>query len=328
MSIILGPVRLDDPVILAPMSGVTDMPFRRLAKRYGAGLVVSEMIASEPMIRQTRQSLALLRKSAEEEPVAVQLAGCEPAVMAEAARLNEDLGARLIDINFGCPVKKVVNGSAGSALMRDEGKAAKILEAVVRAVSLPVTLKMRTGWDGASRNAPRLARIAEELGIRMITVHGRTRCQLFSGSADWEFVRDVKEAVRVPVVVNGDIASCEDAERALRLSGADGVMIGRGAYGRPWLVGRVAHFLRTGRRPPEPSFAEQATVALEHYEAMLSHYGAVAGNRIARKHIGWYGAGLPGGDALRGTVNRLEEPSAVRDALQRFYEPLIEQRAA
>jgi tRNA-dihydrouridine synthase B len=324
----VGPVWIDAPVILAPMTGVTDLPFRRVVKRYGAGLTVSEMIASQAMIRETRQSLQKSLWDPAEEPVSLQLAGCEPHVMAEAAKLNEQRGAAIIDINMGCPVKKVVNGDAGSALMRDLPLAAKLIEATVKAVKVPVTLKTRMGWDHSSLNAPELARIAEDLGVQMITIHGRTRCQLYKGVADWSFVRRVKEAVSVPVIVNGDICSIEDAHEALRQSGADGVMIGRGAYGRPWLIGQVMSELGGGGHRPDPSLDEQLATILEQYEEMLRLYGNHTGVNLARKHIGWYTKGLPGSAELRNNINQQADPAVVVRMLQDFYAPWLARSAA
>jgi tRNA-dihydrouridine synthase B len=325
--ITIGPVRIESPVILAPMTGVTDLPFRRVVKRFGAGLTVTEMIASQAMIRETRQSLQKAAWDPSEEPVSMQLAGCGPVEMAEAARLNEQRGAAIIDINMGCPVKKVVNGDAGSALMRDLPLAASIIAATVKAVSVPVTVKMRMGWDHASLNAPELARIAQDLGAQMITVHGRTRNQMYKGDADWQFVRSVKEAVSLPVIVNGDICSVADARAALDQSGADGVMIGRGAYGRPWLLGQVMADLvgRTGR---EPSMDEQLALILEQYDAMQSLYGTQTGVNLARKHIGWYTKGLTGSAEFRNAVNTQDDPKVVIAMLRDFYAPWISRAAA
>jgi tRNA-dihydrouridine synthase B len=324
----IGPVRIDSPVILAPMTGVTDRPFRRAVKRYGAGLTVTEMIASQAMIRETRQSLQKAAWDPIEDPVSMPLAGCTPREMAEAAKLNEDRGAAIIDINMGCPVKKVVNGDAGSALMRDLKLAAEIVDSTVKAVKVPVTLKMRMGWDHASLNAPELARIAVDLGVKMITVHGRTRNQMYKGEADWAFVRRVKQAVEVPVIVNGDINSIDDVGTALALSGADGVMIGRGAYGRPWLLGQAMHWLRTGERLPDPSLDEQFAVILEQYRAMLDHYGPEIGVGDARKHLGWYTRGLHGSAEFRNAFNKEADPKRAQAMLYDFYAPWLSKAAA
>ncbi len=327
MAINIGNIQIGNPVMLAPMTGVSDLPFRKLVRKFGVGMVVSEMIASRAMVLQTRNTMRMAQHDDGASPKVVQLAGCEPEVMAEAAKLNEDMGADIIDINFGCPVKKVVNGDAGSALMRKEKLAGEILEATVNAVKIPVTLKMRMGWDHDSLNAPLFAKMAEDLGIQMITVHGRTRCQMYKGSADWQYIKNVKEATKLPVIVNGDIVDFDSVDTALEESNADGVMIGRGCYGKPWFPQQVIEHLSGNDITTRPSLEEERDMVLDHYDDMLTTYGEVNGVRVARKHIGWYSKGLYGGAEFRHRFNQHNEAAPAIAEIKDFYQSLIDHGA-
>jgi tRNA-dihydrouridine synthase B len=299
----IGKIKILGNALLAPMSGVTDLPFRRLVKSFGAPLVISEMIASRAMILQTKESLKKCEKDHYQYPMSVQLAGCEPEIMAEAAKLNEDLGADIIDINFGCPVKKVVNSFAGSALMKDEDLATRIMEAVVNAVKIPVTMKMRLGWNYENLNAPSLAKKAQDVGIKMLTIHGRTRCQMYNGKANWQAISNVKDAVSIPVIANGDIKNYDDAKTALELSKADGVMIGRACYGKPWLISQINDQL-SGKTPQaSPDLDSQLKIVLGHFNEMIEHYGIITGIALAKKHIGWYSSGLNSSAEFRAKIN-------------------------
>jgi tRNA-dihydrouridine synthase B len=302
----IGPVRLDNRLILAPMAGVTDRPFRQLCRRMGAGLAVSEMVAADTGLWGTRKTRSRLDHSSEAGPISVQIVGADPVAMAEAARLNRDLGADIIDINMGCPARKVCKVAAGSALLRDEALAARILEAVVAVAEVPVTLKIRTGWAPGERNALRIARIARESGISALAVHGRTRACGFAGQAEYETMRQIKTEIPITLIANGDIDSPEKARAVLDCTGADAIMLGRAAQGRPWIFREVAHFLATGARLPDPPAAWIRETLLTHLEGLYGLYGIPAGVRIARKHIAWYCGSHPEGGRLRETINKAE----------------------
>ena len=318
----IGAHVLRSGLFVAPMAGITDRPFRRLARRYGAALAVSEMVSARPELRESRKTRLRQDHAGEPGPIAVQIAGSDPAMLADAARHNVALGAQLIDINMGCPAKKVCNVLAGSALLEDEPLVARILEAVVKAVDVPVTLKIRTGPSPQRRNALRIARLAQSAGVQMLAIHGRTRACAFGGCAEYDTIAEVKSQLRIPVVANGDVETPEQAKRVLQATGADGIMIGRAAQGRPWLFRRIAHFLATGEALPEADFPEQRHVLLEHLEGLYELYGEEQGARVARKHIGWTVRGLPGGEAFRASVVRIEaaveQHSAVNDYFARL----------
>lgn len=319
----IGPHRIDTPVILAPMAGVTDKPFRQLCKRLGAGLAVSEMTISDSRFWKTDKSRRRMDHDGEPAPISVQIAGTEPRQLAEAARYNVDHGAQIIDINMGCPAKKVCNAWAGSALMRDESLVARILEAVVGAVEVPVTLKIRTGWDCDHRNGPVIARIAEASGIAALAVHGRTRDQHYTGQAEYDTIAAIKAELRIPVFANGDVDSPHKAAAVLKATGADAVMIGRAAQGRPWIFREVAHFLATGDLLPAPALSEVRDVLLGHLHALHAFYGEAQGVRIARKHLGWYAKDRPENAAFRAVVNRAETAEAQIALTTDYFDALI-----
>ena len=318
----IGAHALRNGLFVAPMAGITDRPFRRLARRFGAALAVSEMVSARPELRDSRKTRLRLDHAGEPGPVSVQIAGADPAMMAQAARLNVDGGADIIDINMGCPAKKVCNAAAGSALLSDEALVARILEAVVAAVDVPVTLKIRTGPSPERRNALRIARIAEAAGIQALAIHGRTRACMFEGRAEYDTIAAVKAALRIPVIANGDVQTPEDVKRVLEATGADGIMIGRAAQGRPWLFREIAHYLATGERLAPPPPREIGAVLGEHLDGLYSLYGGEHGARVARKHIGWTVRALPGGDAFRSSVNRLHAAHEQRAAVNDYFERL------
>jgi len=315
----IGKYKLENNLVLAPMAGVTDRPFRQLCKALGAGMAVSEMVSCNSLLRKSTKTLRRANHEGESLPRSVQIAGADPLMMAEAARFNEDSGAQIIDINMGCPAKKVCNTLAGSALLKDEPLVTQILEATVRAVSIPVTLKIRTGWDPDHKNGVTIAKIAEASGIQALAVHGRTRSCFFRGSAEYETIAAIKAAVKIPVIANGDIETPERAKEVLEITQADGLMIGRAAQGRPWIFREISHYLATGQHLPEPSALEIKAILLGHLENLYQFYGEVMGAMIARKHVSWYSKGQTGSARFRDYFNRLEKPNEQTLAIEEFF---------
>ena len=318
----IGAYALANRVFVAPMAGITDRPFRRLARRYGAALAVSEMVSSRPELRASRKTLLRMDHAGEPGPVSVQIAGSDPQMLADAARFNVERGAQIIDINMGCPAKKVCNVAAGSALLSDENLVARIVAAVVAAVDVPVTVKIRTGPNPERRNAVRIAQIVESAGAQALAIHGRTRACMFEGQAEYDTIAEAKSRIRIPVIANGDVSTPEEAKRVLALTGADGIMIGRAAQGRPWLFREITHYLDTGERLAPPTPREMAAVLVEHLDGLYDLYGDEQGTRVARKHIGWTVRELPGGEGLRSTVNGMTAAQAQRAAVNDYFERL------
>ena len=320
----IGPYKLSNNLMLAPMAGVTDRPFRQLCKRLGAGMAVSEMISSNSLLYGSEKTLRRANHDGETEPRSVQIAGSDPQMMAEAAKHNADNGAQIVDINMGCPVKKVCNVMAGSALLQDEDRVVRILDAVVNAVDIPVTLKIRTGWDPENRNGVTIAQIAEQAGIQALAVHGRTRACAYRGEAEYETIANIKQAVKIPVIANGDINTPEKAKYVLEQTGVDALMIGRAAQGRPWIFNAINHYLETGEHLVEPKVSEVSTIMLDHLERLYEFYGEYIGVRMARKHISWYSKGQTGGGAFRQAVNRVDSIEQQLALTREFFERLEE----
>ena len=314
----IGNIEIKNNIFLAPMSGVTDLPFRSIVKKFSPGLVYSEMIASRALVEKNRKTLKMLKKN-NNELLAVQIAGCDPKVMSYAAKVCEEEGADIIDINMGCPVKKVTNGWAGSALMKDENLATKIIYSTKKSVKIPVTLKMRTGWNDSMRNAPKIAKVAEDIGISLITVHGRTRCQMYRGRSDWRFIKKVKNQIKIPLIANGDVLDCSDADKILKDSGADGFMIGRGTYGKPWIFSEIINFFKEKSLYSIKSF-DIKEIILEHLDLNLSHYDTTVGVRNFRKHLSWYSKSFDNSNLFRSRVNTITKYRELKKIINEFFD--------